>query len=98
VIRTIASGSTLFKMIQQIPYRCPTRQGGWIMRAPIKFGWIKLTYSTDPRYPQLRGCLKFDLVRWTPKTLQTYQFTPSLSQLPGHGIEKLKVGPIPIGH
>jgi len=113
VIHTITFGSTIFKMIQQTPYRCPTRQGGWIVRAPIEFGWIKLTHAADPRYLGARGhndkVLNYEgvgssiscrmNVRWTPKTPQAYQFTPpSLSQIPGHGIEKLKVGPIPLSH
>ena len=49
-IPTFTFGSTQFKMILQIPYRCPTRQSGWVRRAPIEFGWIKLTDAADPRY------------------------------------------------
>jgi len=105
-------GPTIFKMILQTPYRCSVRQSGWNPQAPIECGWIKLAHAANPRYFGARGhdkVLDYEGVGssifcrinvcWTPKTPQMYQFTPSsLSQIPGHGIKRLKVGSIPISH
>ena len=53
-VSATASRPTHLTVVPQMPYKCPSKQGGWTKQAPIKLG-IKLTDATDPGYVHPHG-------------------------------------------